>query len=95
MLTPPGGDRNDLSIGRSLLAGGLGGVCNWLVALPPDVLKSRLQSGNNILIANVQDLIFSNRRFFREKGKGKTFVIAMWKSFRLRFLERFELVRVN
>ena len=41
-----GGDRSDLGVGRTLLAGGLAGVCNWIVALPPDVLKSRLQSGN-------------------------------------------------
>jgi len=26
------------------LAGGTAGVCNWLVAIPADVVKSRLQS---------------------------------------------------
>jgi len=45
MVQIGGGDRSDLGIGRTLLAGGLAGVCNWIVALPPDVLKSRLQSG--------------------------------------------------
>ena len=48
MVKIGGGDRSDLGIGRTLLAGGLAGVCNWIVALPPDVLKSRLQSGNLI-----------------------------------------------
>ena len=45
MVKIGGGDRSDLGVGRTLLAGGLAGVCNWIVALPPDVLKSRLQSG--------------------------------------------------
>ena len=26
------------------MAGGTAGVCNWLVAIPADVVKSRLQS---------------------------------------------------
>ena len=56
MVQIGGGDRSDLGIGRTLLAGGLAGVCNWIVALPPDVLKSRLQSGN--LISYNQSYIF-------------------------------------
>ena len=28
-----------------LFAGGMAGIFNWMVALPPDVVKSRLQSG--------------------------------------------------
>ena len=44
-LVPEGGDRNQLSIGRTIMAGGLAGIFNWLVAIPPDVLKSRLQTG--------------------------------------------------
>ena len=38
--------RNELSVGRTLTAGGFAGMFNWLVAIPPDVLKSRLQTGN-------------------------------------------------
>ena len=44
-LVPEGGDRSQLSVGRTLFAGGLAGIFNWLVALPQDVLKSRLQTG--------------------------------------------------
>ena len=44
-LVPEGGDRSEIGVLRTLFAGGMAGVCNWLVALPPDVLKSRLQSG--------------------------------------------------
>lgn len=36
---------NELSVGKTLFAGGMAGIFNWLVAIPPDVLKSRLQSG--------------------------------------------------
>lgn len=30
---------------RILFAGGLAGIFNWVVAIPPDVLKSRFQTG--------------------------------------------------
>lgn len=43
-LTPEGGSRKDLSPLRTLFAGGMAGICNWLVAMPQDVLKSRLQT---------------------------------------------------
>ena len=39
-----GGDKDKLSVPAILTAGGLAGVCNWLVAVPPDTIKSRLQS---------------------------------------------------
>nr|CAH8839424.1 unnamed protein product [Trichobilharzia regenti] len=35
---------NELGVGKTLFAGGMAGVFNWVVAIPPDVLKSRLQS---------------------------------------------------
>ena len=37
--------RGELSVWRTLFAGGMAGVFNWMVAIPPDVLKSRLQTG--------------------------------------------------
>ena len=45
LMVPEGGDRNQLSVGKTLFAGGMAGIFNWMVALPPDVLKSRLQTG--------------------------------------------------
>ena len=48
-LVPEGGDRSEISIGRTIFAGGMAGIFNWMVALPPDVVKSRLQSGMRIL----------------------------------------------
>ena len=46
MMVPEGGDKSQLSVGRTLFAGGMAGIFNWMVAIPPDVLKSRLQTGN-------------------------------------------------
>lgn len=46
MMTRSGHDRNDLSPAKTMLAGGLAGIANWAVAIPPDVLKSRLQTGS-------------------------------------------------
>lgn len=44
--TVRGGYRSSqLGVGRTLFAGGMAGIFNWLVAIPPDVLKSRYQSG--------------------------------------------------
>ena len=45
-LVPAGGDRTEIGIGRTIFAGGMAGIFNWIVALPADVVKSRLQSGN-------------------------------------------------
>lgn len=37
---------------NTIFAGGMAGIVNWLIAMPADVLKSRLQIGKetNILI---------------------------------------------
>ncbi|XP_064633947.1 mitochondrial carnitine/acylcarnitine carrier protein-like isoform X2 [Lineus longissimus] len=44
ILTPEGKSRSDLGPLRTLLAGGLAGMANWVVAIAPDTLKSRLQT---------------------------------------------------
>ncbi|XP_042865063.1 mitochondrial carnitine/acylcarnitine carrier protein-like isoform X2 [Penaeus japonicus] len=43
VLSPPGKE-GELSPVRTLVAGGTAGMFNWLVAIGPDVLKSRLQT---------------------------------------------------
>lgn len=43
-LTPAGARPEDISPGAVLFAGGMAGVAMWTIAIPPDVLKSRLQS---------------------------------------------------
>ena len=49
-------NRTVLSTGNTLLAGGLTGIINWTLVLPLDVIKSRVQTGEqrNILLM-VQD----------------------------------------
>lgn len=39
-----GGTEASLSPLATMVAGGLAGIANWSVCLPPDVLKSRLQT---------------------------------------------------
>ncbi|KAF9350936.1 carnitine transporter [Mortierella sp. AD094] len=43
-LIPTGGTANDLNPLSVMFAGGMAGVAMWSIAIPPDVLKSRLQS---------------------------------------------------
>ncbi|MEE6528766.1 hypothetical protein FKM82_017325, partial [Ascaphus truei] len=44
-LTAEGRSVSELSAAHILLAGGVAGMCNWLIAIPADVLKSRFQTG--------------------------------------------------
>lgn len=38
-------EEGKLGILQTIMAGGFAGITNWIVGMPPDVLKSRLQSG--------------------------------------------------
>ncbi|KDO28744.1 hypothetical protein SPRG_05698 [Saprolegnia parasitica CBS 223.65] len=44
LLTPTGTSTDDLSALRIFFAGCMGGVINWIIAIPPDVIKSRIQT---------------------------------------------------
>jgi len=44
LLTPAGASPDSLNPLSIFFAGGMAGVCNWLVAIPPDVIKSRYQA---------------------------------------------------
>ncbi len=50
---------SDLSAWRTLFAGGMAGIANWVVAIPPDVLKSRFQTGliELILYTNLSNFL--------------------------------------
>lgn len=66
-LTPEGESRNDLSPLRTLLAGGIAGLANWLVAIPPDVIKTRVQTapmtGESQKIAHVVQRLLKNEGY--------------------------------
>ncbi|XP_023345730.1 mitochondrial carnitine/acylcarnitine carrier protein isoform X2 [Eurytemora carolleeae] len=61
----PDGDRSQIGVGRTLLAGGTAGVCNWLVAIPADVVKSRLQSAPTGTYSGTMDVL---RKLLAEDG---------------------------
>ncbi|KAI0778603.1 mitochondrial carrier [Trametes elegans] len=44
VLTPAGASPSDLNLGAVIVAGGMAGIAMWSIAIPPDVLKSRIQS---------------------------------------------------
>ncbi|BFZ10655.1 hypothetical protein BsWGS_13694 [Bradybaena similaris] len=74
VLTPEGHDRSEMSIGRTLFAGGMAGIANWIVAVPPDVLKSRLQTAPHGTYPNgVRDVI---RHIIKDEG-----VMSLYKGF--------------
>jgi len=71
LMTPEGGDRSQLSMGKTLFAGGMAGIFNWMVAIPPDVLKSRLQTAPEGQYNGVRDVF---RHLMKEEG-----IRAMYK----------------
>lgn len=52
-MTPENGK---LGLASTILAGGLAGVANWIVGMPPDVLKSRLQTAPDGTYRGIRDV---------------------------------------
>uniref|UniRef100_UPI00398E7300 mitochondrial carnitine/acylcarnitine carrier protein isoform X1 n=1 Tax=Pristiophorus japonicus TaxID=55135 RepID=UPI00398E7300 len=81
-LTPEGQSASDLSVPRILFAGGMAGIFNWAVAIPPDVLKSRFQTAPEGLYPNgFRDVL---RELVRDEGIGslyKGFTAVMLRAF--------------
>lgn len=44
VLRPANQEKGKIGLFQTIFAGGMAGICNWLVAMPADVLKSRLQT---------------------------------------------------
>jgi len=66
-----GPDRQKLSVGSTLFAGGCAGICNWLVAIPMDVVKSRLQAAPDGMYKGALDVL---QQTLKNEGIG-----ALWK----------------
>jgi len=66
-----GPERTQLSVGSTLVAGGLAGMCNWLVAIPMDVVKSRLQAAPEGTYSGATDVL---RKLLAKEGPR-----ALWK----------------
>jgi len=81
-LTPPNSTPDKLNTFSILVAGGMAGVCNWLVAIPPDVLKSRLQSAPEGTYPNgIRDVFVQLIRSEGVPGLFKGVVPAMARAF--------------
>jgi len=72
-LTPVGKAPGDLSLGAVVMAGGLAGVAMWSIAIPPDVIKSRLQSAPHGTYTGFVDC---TRKTIAADG-----ISALWKGF--------------
>ncbi|TRY85374.1 hypothetical protein DNTS_016400 [Danionella cerebrum] len=81
-LTPEGKSPSELSVPSVLFAGGMAGICNWAVATPPDVLKSRFQTAPEGRYPNgFRDVL---RELIREEG-----VRSLYKGFSAVMLRAF------
>jgi hypothetical protein len=72
-VTPAGASPADLNLGAVIFAGGMAGVAMWAIAIPPDVLKSRLQSAPTGTYSGFADCA---RKTIAADGVG-----ALWKGF--------------
>ncbi|KIK07453.1 hypothetical protein K443DRAFT_625469, partial [Laccaria amethystina LaAM-08-1] len=72
-LTPAGSSPAELNLGAIIVAGGMAGVAMWSIAIPPDVLKSRLQSAPSGTYSGFMDCA---RKTIAQDG-----VRALWKGF--------------
>uniref|UniRef100_A0A667Y9U9 Solute carrier family 25 member 20 n=1 Tax=Myripristis murdjan TaxID=586833 RepID=A0A667Y9U9_9TELE len=81
-LTPAGKSPSELSVPSVLFAGGMAGIFNWAVAIPPDVLKSRFQTAPEGKYPNgFRDVL---RELIREEG-----VTSLYKGFNAVMLRAF------
>ncbi|XP_071314906.1 mitochondrial carnitine/acylcarnitine carrier protein-like [Trachinotus anak] len=80
-LTPEGQSVSQLSTPNILLAGGVAGILNWTIALPPDVLKSNFQTAADGKYRGLVDVL---RTLLREEGPK-----ALYKGFNAVFLRAF------
>ncbi|XP_061544236.1 mitochondrial carnitine/acylcarnitine carrier protein isoform X2 [Phyllopteryx taeniolatus] len=82
LLRPAGKSHDELSVPSVLFAGGMAGIFNWAVAIPPDVLKSRFQTAPEGKYPNgFRDVL---RELIREEGIGslyKGFTAVMLRAF--------------
>jgi len=81
ILTPKGGNPNDLNPLVILFAGGMAGVCNWSVCIPPDVVKSRYQTAPEGTYRNTWHVVTSLVKDEGIKGLFKGIGPAMARAF--------------
>jgi len=72
-LTPANQPTSQLNLGAIVLAGGTAGIAMWSIAIPPDVIKSRLQSAPQGTYSGFVDCV---RKTIARDG-----VKALWRGF--------------
>jgi len=70
-LTPPGSSPAELNLSAIMIAGGTAGVAMWSLVIPPDVIKSRLQSAPE---GTYKGMLDCTRKTIAQDG-----VRALWK----------------
>lgn len=70
LITPKGQDVSDLSAFRVFVAGGFAGMINWAIAIPPDVLKSRIQTAPE---GTYRGIMHCFQVLMKEEGAGALF----------------------
>ncbi|XP_051947702.1 mitochondrial carnitine/acylcarnitine carrier protein [Xyrauchen texanus] len=80
-LTPEGESVHDLSTSRVLLAGGIAGMSNWLIALPADVLKSNYQTAADGRYRGLGDVLPTLLREEGARGLYKGLSAVMLRAF--------------
>jgi solute carrier family 25 carnitine/acylcarnitine transporter 20/29 len=69
-LTPAGGSQKDISPLAVFMAGGFAGMANWVLAIAPDTVKSRLQTAPEGKYSGILDVV---RTMLREEGPRSLF----------------------
>ncbi|XP_045063004.1 mitochondrial carnitine/acylcarnitine carrier protein-like isoform X2 [Coregonus clupeaformis] len=82
-MTAEGESVSQLSTPKILLCGGIAGICNWVVGLPPDVLKSNFQTAPDGRYRGT-GLVDVLRELLRDEGPR-----ALYKGFNAVFLRAF------
>ncbi|KAL1020504.1 hypothetical protein UPYG_G00000940 [Umbra pygmaea] len=82
-MTAEGESVSQLSTLKVLLCGGIAGLCNWIVALPPDVLKSNFQTAPDGRYRGT-GLVDVLRELLRDEGPR-----GLYKGFNAVFLRAF------
>uniref|UniRef100_A0AAY4EMB7 Uncharacterized protein n=1 Tax=Denticeps clupeoides TaxID=299321 RepID=A0AAY4EMB7_9TELE len=81
LLTHEGESVHQLSTPKILLAGGTAGILNWMVALPPDVLKSNFQTAADGRYKGLKDVL---KGLLQEEG-----AFGLYKGFNAVMLRAF------
>jgi len=67
-LMPRGDGPKKLSLGASVLAGGLAGSCYWLSCYPIDVIKNRIQAAPDTIPPRYNGMVHAATTIYRTDG---------------------------